>query len=146
MQCCVTGTSDATEFMEEMILTLEVHHKVVVNQVPMWKEGVSAANPYCVSFVYWSMFIHQEFTMACKRLSTLHLSILISSVRYFHSLGTKATLQLQLHISLGKAILKGLPSPSIYLLPSIKSTLNVTFSWWLPWVLCESAFLLIPHH
>lgn len=32
---CVTGTNDVTEFMVEMTFTLEVHHKVVDNQVPM---------------------------------------------------------------------------------------------------------------
>lgn len=50
---CVTGTSDVTELMVEMTFTLEVHHKVVVNQVWMWKEGVFVADPFCVSFVYW---------------------------------------------------------------------------------------------
>ena len=32
---CVTGTNDVTELIVEMTLTLEVHHKVVVNQVRM---------------------------------------------------------------------------------------------------------------
>lgn len=146
MQCCVTGTSDATEFTVEMILTLEVHHKVVVNQMPMWKEGVSAANPYCVSFVYWSMFYSsriynglQEVIYPASQHSPLFSSVLpLSGHKGYPAAPTPHLYR--------KAILKGLLSSSIYLLPSIKSTLNVTFSWWLPWVLCESAFLLFPHH
>lgn len=91
-----------------------------------------------------SVLVFLNFTKACRVLHTLCLNALISSVCYFHSPGTKTTLQFQLHSSIVTPSWKdSLPPVSSQPTPFLPwSPCSVFPSWWvLPWVLCKTAFL-----